>query len=110
MSVSDEYITRVQQLDELVANVQDTFAHTTCTERMPQVLRDCVSSNGDHLSAEAVTCLLQLADDMVNNAEVPLPSTFPEQAAKSPTSKHWESLLAGKGYRWQNSPWFLVER
>ncbi|EEY63283.1 uncharacterized protein PITG_21292 [Phytophthora infestans T30-4] len=87
MSVSDEYITRVQQLDELVANVQDTFAHTTCTERMPQP-----------------------ADDLVNNAEVPLPSIFPEQAAKSPTSKHWESLLAGKGYRWQNSPWFLVEQ
>ncbi|KAF1784355.1 S-adenosyl-L-methionine-dependent methyltransferase [Phytophthora cactorum] len=110
MTVSDKYIARVQQQDELVANVPDTFAHTTCTVRMPQVLRDSVSYNGDRLSAEAAKRLLQLADNMVNNAEITLPSTFPEQAAKSPTSRHWESLLAGKNCTWQNSPWFLVEQ
>ncbi|ETL93348.1 hypothetical protein L917_08485 [Phytophthora nicotianae] len=110
MNVSDKYIARMQQHDEVVANMPDTFAHTTCTIRMPQVLRDCVSNNGDRLSSEAVKRLLLLADDMVKNAEIPLPSTFPEQAAKSLTSKHWESLLAGNSYTWQNSPWFLVEQ
>ncbi|KAG7376072.1 hypothetical protein PHYPSEUDO_014510 [Phytophthora pseudosyringae] len=110
MGVSDKFIERVQQQDELVANVPDTFAHTTCTVRLPQVLRDCVANNGDRLSAEQGRRLLQLADDIANDAEVPLPSQFLEQAAKSPTSKHWERLLAGKGYTWQNSPWFLVEQ
>ncbi|KAL4138156.1 hypothetical protein PRIC2_001663 [Phytophthora ramorum] len=110
MGVSDQFIELLQQQEELVANVPDTFAHTTCTVRMPQVLRDCVAKNGDRLSAEEGRRLLQLADDMANNAEIPLPSQFPEQAAKSPTSKHWESLLVGKSYTWQNSPWFLVEQ
>jgi hypothetical protein len=110
MGVSDEFIARVQQQDELVANVPDTFAHTTCTVRMPQVLRDCVAKNGDRFSAEQRKQVLQLADDMANDAEIPLPSTVSDQAATSPTSKHWEGLLAGKGYTWQNSPWFLVEQ
>ncbi|KAL3664020.1 hypothetical protein V7S43_010906 [Phytophthora oleae] len=110
MGVSDEYIERLQQLEELKANVPETFAHTTCTVRMPQVLRDCVANNGNRFTTEESKWLMQLADDMANNAKIPLPSTFPEQAVKSPTSKHWENLLAGKGYTWQNSPWFLVEQ
>ncbi|KAG1693527.1 hypothetical protein DVH05_023292 [Phytophthora capsici] len=110
MGVSDEYIARLQQLEELTADVPDTFAHTTCTVRMPQVLRDCVASNGDRLTTEQAKRLLQLADDMANDEEIPLPSTFSDQVAKSPLSKHWENLLAGKGYTWQKSPWFLVEQ
>ncbi|GMF26446.1 unnamed protein product [Phytophthora lilii] len=66
---------------------------------MPQLLRDCVAKNDERLSAELGPRLLQLADDMANDAEIPLPSKFPEQAAKSPTSKHWESLLVGKATR-----------
>ncbi|OWY96633.1 hypothetical protein PHMEG_00033053 [Phytophthora megakarya] len=110
MGVSKEFMERIQQLDELVANVPDTFAHTTCTVRMPQVLRDCVAKNKDHFSPEETKRLLQLAEDLAKDAEIPLPSTFPEQAAKSPTSQHWERLLTGKEYTWQNSPWFLVEQ
>ncbi|KAE9350406.1 hypothetical protein PF008_g6451 [Phytophthora fragariae] len=110
MGVSNKFIERIQQQDGLVANEPDTFAHSTCTVRMPQVLRDCVAKNGERFSADERKRLLQLADDMANDAEIQLPSAFPEQAAKSPTSKHWESLLAGKGYTWQNSPWFMCEQ
>ncbi|KAG6621941.1 uncharacterized protein IUM83_07460 [Phytophthora cinnamomi] len=110
MGVSDEFVERVQQLDGLVADEPGTFAHTTCTVRMPHVLRDCVAKNGERLSAVECKRLLQLADDMADDAEIQLPSAFPDQAAKSPTSKHWERLLAGKGFTWQNSPWFLVEQ
>ncbi|KAF1782619.1 Tr-type G domain, conserved site [Phytophthora cactorum] len=48
--------------------------------------------------------------DMVNDAVISLPSQYPEQAAKSPTSAQWETLLKGKNYTWQNSPWFLSEQ
>ncbi|RLN55284.1 hypothetical protein BBP00_00008563 [Phytophthora kernoviae] len=77
---------------------------------MPNLLRDCVASNRDHSSAKQSKRLLELADDLINNAKISLPSQYPEQAAKSPSSAHWEELLAGKDYTWQDSPWFMVEQ
>eukprot|EP00644_Phytophthora_capsici_P003272 jgi/Phyca11/541765/estExt2_Genewise1Plus.C_PHYCAscaffold_70666 len=83
MAVSAEFLARVYAGEEIFTNVPGTFANES---------------------------LLQLADDLVNDAVIPLPSQYAEQAAKSPTSAQWEELLKGKNYTWQNSPWFMCEQ
>ncbi|KAE9016992.1 hypothetical protein PF011_g6909 [Phytophthora fragariae] len=110
MGISTEFIARVNQGEEIYTNVPGTFANETFKSRLPGLVRDCVAHNRERFSGEQCTRLLQLADDMINDAVIPLPSQFAEQAAKSPTSKQWETLLAGKGYTWQNSPWFMCEQ
>ncbi|GMF51751.1 unnamed protein product [Phytophthora fragariaefolia] len=110
MSASAEYLARVQQLKEIYTNVPGTFANESYLTRLPGLVRDCVEHNRDRFSEEQCKRLLQLADDMINDAVIPLPSQYPEESAKSPTSAQWETLLAGKGYTWQNSPWFMCEQ
>ncbi|KAG6622035.1 uncharacterized protein IUM83_07458 [Phytophthora cinnamomi] len=110
MSTSAEHIARVQQLEEIYTNVPGTFANESYLTRLPGLVRDCVAHNRDRFSDEQCRRLMQLADDMVNDAVIPLPSQYPQESAKSPTSAQWETLLAGKGYTWQNSPWFMCEQ
>ncbi|RLN26529.1 hypothetical protein BBJ28_00027221, partial [Nothophytophthora sp. Chile5] len=110
MVVSAAFLARVQQGEELWTNVPGTFANESYLTRLPGLVRDCEALNRSRFTAEQSQQLLQLADDMVHDAAIPLPSQFAEQSAKSPTSAHWETLLAGKGYTWQNSPWFLGEQ
>ncbi|KAH7463109.1 Damage-control phosphatase ARMT1 [Phytophthora ramorum] len=107
--MSTEFLALLHQQPQYFTNVPDTFVDATYKSRMPELVRDCVEMNRDTFSAEQSKRLLKLADDMVNNEKIPLPSQFPEQAAKSRTSAEWESLLAGKGYTWQHAPWFLSE-
>ncbi|KAG6587237.1 uncharacterized protein IUM83_02744 [Phytophthora cinnamomi] len=110
MGVSAEFLSRVQQLEEIYTNVPGTFANESYVTRLPGLVRDCVAHNRDRFSDEQCQRLLQLADDMVNDAVIPLPSQFPLESAKSPISAQWEALLTSKGYTWQNSPWFLCEQ
>ncbi|CAH0484418.1 unnamed protein product [Peronospora farinosa] len=110
MGVSSEFLERVYKRKEIFANVPGTFANESYTSRLPGLVRDCVSNNRERFSEEQSKRLLQLADDMVNDAVIPLPSEYPEQFTKSPTSAEWEALLKGKDYTWQNSPWFLSEQ
>ncbi|CAH0480593.1 unnamed protein product [Peronospora belbahrii] len=110
MGVSVEFLTQVQQYEELFTNVPGTFANESYTSRLPGLVRDCVANNRERFTEEQSKRLLQLADDMVNDAVISLPSEYPEQFTKSPTSVQWEALLKGKGYTWQNSPWFLSEQ
>ncbi|KAK1934543.1 Protein-glutamate O-methyltransferase [Phytophthora citrophthora] len=107
---SPEFLARVQQYQEIPTNVPGTFANESYLTRLPGLVRDCVANNSDRFSEEQNKRLLQLADDLVNDAVIPLPSAYPEEYAKSPTSAHWEELLKGKNYTWQNSPWFLNEQ
>ncbi|KAL4110118.1 hypothetical protein PRIC1_001811 [Phytophthora ramorum] len=107
---SPEFIVRTQQYEEIFTNVPGTFANESYISRLPGLVRDCVANNRERFSEEQCQRLLQLADDMVNDAVIPLPSQYPEESAKSPTSAQWETLLAGKGYTWQNSPWFMCEQ
>ncbi|KAH7463104.1 Damage-control phosphatase ARMT1 [Phytophthora ramorum] len=107
---SPEFIVRTQQYEEIFTNVPGTFANESYISRLPGLVRDCVANNRGRFSEEQCQRLLQLADDMVNDAVIPLPSQYPEESAKSPTSAQWETLLAGKGYTWQNSPWFMCEQ
>uniref|UniRef100_H3GGB7 Sugar phosphate phosphatase n=1 Tax=Phytophthora ramorum TaxID=164328 RepID=H3GGB7_PHYRM len=107
---SPEFIVRTQQYEEIFTNVPGTFANESYISRLPGLVRDCVANNSERFSEEQCQRLLQLADDMVNDAVIPLPSQYPEESAKSPTSAQWETLLAGKGYTWQNSPWFMCEQ
>ncbi|KAG7396903.1 hypothetical protein PHYBOEH_001593 [Phytophthora boehmeriae] len=110
MRVSTEFLARVQQEEEIFANKPGSFAHETCVSRLPDVLRDCVASNRDQFSVEQSKRILELADDLISNAKIPLPSQYPDQASKTPASAHWEKLLIGKDYTWQDSPWFMVEQ
>ncbi|KAF1782610.1 protein of unknown function DUF89 [Phytophthora cactorum] len=110
MAVSAEFLARVYAGEEIFTNVPGTFASESFKSRLPGLVRDCVASNRERFSEEQCKRLLQLADDMVNDAVISLPSQYPEQAAKSPTSAQWETLLKGKNYTWQNSPWFLSEQ
>ncbi|KUF81308.1 hypothetical protein AM588_10000248 [Phytophthora nicotianae] len=110
MTVSAEFLARVYAGEEIFTNVPGTFANESYKSRLPGLVRDCVDSNRERFSEEKCNRLLQLADDMVNDAVIPFPSQYPEQAAKSPTSAQWESLLKDKNYTWQNSPWFLSEQ
>lgn len=106
---STDFLARLEQQQPIFTNVPNTFVNDSYKSRMPDILRECVSVNRDHFSTEQCERLLKLADDMVNDAPIPLPSQFPEQASKSTTSAEWESFLAGKGYTWHNVLWFLSE-
>ncbi|KAG1693525.1 hypothetical protein DVH05_023290 [Phytophthora capsici] len=107
---SPEFLALVQQYEEIPTNVPGTFANESYLTRLPGLVRDCVAYNSHRFSEEQSKRLLQLADDLVNDAVIPLPSEYPEEASKAPTSAHWEELLKGKNYTWQNSPWFLNEQ
>ncbi|OWY94238.1 hypothetical protein PHMEG_00036089, partial [Phytophthora megakarya] len=107
--MSVEFLALLHQQRPYFTNVPDTFVDATYKSRMPELVRDCVAMNHDTFSAEQSKRLLNLADSMMNNAEIPLPSQYPEQAAKSQTSPEWEGLLTGKHYTWQNAPWFMSE-
>uniref|UniRef100_M4BSJ1 Sugar phosphate phosphatase n=1 Tax=Hyaloperonospora arabidopsidis (strain Emoy2) TaxID=559515 RepID=M4BSJ1_HYAAE len=110
MGVSSEFLTRVQQYEEMFTNVPGTFANESFKSRLPGLVRDCVANNCERFSSDQNNRLLQLAEDMIDDAAIPLPSQYPEQFTKSPTSAQWETLLKGKNYTWQNAPWFLVEQ
>ncbi|KAL3664021.1 hypothetical protein V7S43_010907 [Phytophthora oleae] len=110
MAVSAEFLARVYAGEEIFTNVPGTFANESYKSRLPGLVRDCVANNRDRFSDKQCKRLLQLADDLVNDAVIPLPSEYPEESAKSPTSAHWEELLKGKNYTWQNSPWFMCEQ
>ncbi|KAG7380849.1 hypothetical protein PHYPSEUDO_006742 [Phytophthora pseudosyringae] len=107
--MTTKFLALLEQQRPYFTNVPGTFVDATYKSRMPELVRDCVAMNRDIFSPEQSERLQKLADDMINNVEIPLPSQYPEQAVKSTTSSEWESLLAGKGYKWQNAPWFLSE-
>ncbi|KAF1784351.1 protein of unknown function DUF89 [Phytophthora cactorum] len=103
MAVSAEFLARVYAGEEIFTNVPAPSPTNRLNPDYPDF-------NRERFSEEQCKRLLQLADDMVNDAVISLPSQYPEQAAKSPTSAQWETLLKGKNYTWQNSPWFLSEQ
>ncbi|KAG2765187.1 hypothetical protein PC112_g25654, partial [Phytophthora cactorum] len=76
MGVSAEFLARVQQYEEIFTNVPGTFANESYTTRLPGLVRDCVASNRERFSEEQCKRLLQLADDMVNDAVISLPSQY----------------------------------
>jgi len=104
--VSAEFLARVKQLPLVWSNEPGSFAHLGFTSRYPALVRDCVELNGDGFSSEQRRRMLQLAQELAQDAEIPLPSTL--HVALGPTSEEWEKLLSGKGYRWHNAPWFLA--
>ncbi|TDH73218.1 hypothetical protein CCR75_000528 [Bremia lactucae] len=110
MNVSEAFLARVLQLEEIFTNVSGTFANESYKTRLPGLIHDCVTHNRRRFSEDQCKRLLQLASDMASDAVILLPSQYPEQIAKSPLSDQWENLLKGKGYTWQNSPWFLSEQ
>ncbi|CAI5714124.1 unnamed protein product [Peronospora destructor] len=59
--------------------------HFDCLDWFVTVWPTIVSDS----SKEQSKRLLQLADDMVNNAVIPLPSEYPEQLTKSSTNAEW---------------------
>jgi hypothetical protein len=107
--MSAEFLALLQQQRPYFTNVPGTFVGATFKSRMPELVRDCVAMNRGTFSTEQSKRLQRLAEGMVNDAEIPLPAQYPEQAAKSRTSAEWQSLLVGKGYTWQHAPWFLSE-
>ncbi|KAK1934529.1 Protein-glutamate O-methyltransferase C1393.13 [Phytophthora citrophthora] len=63
-------------------------------------------SSTDQFSLEQSKKLLQLAQELEFDADIPLPSTL--NVTWGATTAEWEKLLSGKGYRWHNAPWFLA--
>ncbi|GMF16206.1 unnamed protein product [Phytophthora fragariaefolia] len=103
---SAEFLVRVEQLPLVWSNEPGSFARLGFTSRYPALVRDCVEQNGGHFSAEQQRRLLQLAQELERDAEIPLPSTL--GAKFGATTQEWETLLRGKGFRWHNAPWFLA--
>ncbi|ETK86790.1 hypothetical protein L915_08655, partial [Phytophthora nicotianae] len=68
MTVSAEFLARVYAGEEIFTNVPGTFANESYKSRLPGLVRDCVDSNRERFSEEKCNRLLQLADDMVNDA------------------------------------------
>ncbi|KAG6621881.1 uncharacterized protein IUM83_07440 [Phytophthora cinnamomi] len=104
--VSTEFLARVEQLPLVWSSEPGSFARLGFTSRYPALVRDCVELNGDRFSVQQRQRLLQLAQELENDAEIPLPSTL--AATIGATTEEWETLLRGKGYRWHDAPWFLA--
>ncbi|KAF1785370.1 Tr-type G domain, conserved site [Phytophthora cactorum] len=113
-----EFLARVQQYEEIFTNVPAPSPMNPNTTRLPGLVRDCVASNRERFSEEQCKRLLQLADDMVNDAVISLPSQYPEQAAKSPTSAQWRPYSRGRTTRGRTrrggelkevTPWVLLQ-
>lgn len=107
---SGAFLARVNELRELHTDVRGTFINDSYLTRLPDLARDVVVLNNMRLDAAKLQRLSQLAEELVADAKIPLPSEIaPGEAKLAPTSAHWEQLLVGKDYTWQNSPWFLSE-
>ncbi|KAL4161165.1 Hairy/enhancer-of-split with YRPW motif protein 2 [Phytophthora ramorum] len=104
--VSSGFLVRVEQLPLVWSDVPGSFARLGFTSRYPALVRDCVELNGAGFPVETRQRLLQLARELEQDAEIPLPSAIGVELGT--TSEEWENLLAGKGYRWHNAPWFLA--
>lgn len=109
-TVSDEFLARCQRYPEITTNIKGSFVNGAYVLRLLELIRDVVTTNQEHLTQLQLNRLTQLADDLVADAIIPLPSDYPDESCLSPTSAHWETLLAGKGHTWQSSPWFLNEQ
>ncbi|KAL3664036.1 Hairy/enhancer-of-split with YRPW motif protein 2 [Phytophthora oleae] len=103
---SPEFIARVERLPLVWSNEPGSFARLGFTHRYPALMRDCVELNGDRFSPKQSQKLLQLAQELELDADIPLPSTL--NVMWGATTSEWEKLLSGKGYRWHNAPWFLA--
>ncbi|TYZ68869.1 hypothetical protein PybrP1_000081 [[Pythium] brassicae (nom. inval.)] len=110
-SPTPAFLALLAQQQLLLTNERGTFAHESYTERLPELVRDTAARNAARLSAEQLAALERLASGMQHDAAIPLPAeAAPEEAARAPLSPHWTQLFAGKGYTWQNAPWFLSEQ
>jgi hypothetical protein len=108
---SADFLALVEQLHELRTDVRGTFASESYMTRLPGLVRDVVALNADRLTPAQLERLSKLADELVADARIPLPfEAAPEESRLSPTSAHWEELLRGRDYTWQDSPWFLGEQ
>lgn len=110
-SPTPAFLALLAQQQLLLTNERGTFAHESYTERLPELVRDTATRNAARLSSEQLAALEQLASGMQHDAAILLPAeAAPVEAALAPLSPHWTQLLAGKGYTWQNAPWFLSEQ
>ncbi|KAK1934546.1 hypothetical protein P3T76_011155 [Phytophthora citrophthora] len=87
MDSMTDFFARLHQQDQLFTNVPGSYVNEAYTSRMPELLRDCVADNSEILSKEQSKRLLKLADDLINDTEIPLPSQF---ASQGPTGAEWE--------------------
>lgn len=108
-STTPAFLAQLAQQELLFTNVPGTFANDSYVERLPQLVRDVATRNSQRLSQSQLDALAHLAADMTSDAAIPLPSRFEAEAKLAPTTTHWTQLLEGKGYTWQNAPWFLSE-
>lgn len=104
------FLAQLAQHELLYTNVPGTFANDSYRERLPALVRDVARRNAARLSAAQLAALEELALDMMRDAAIPLPARFGAEASLAPTTAHWTSVLDGKNYTWQNSPWFLSEQ
>lgn len=110
-STTPAFLAQLAQHELLHTNEPGTFAFESYTDRLPELVRDTAARNAARLSAEQLAALEALASGMQRNAAVPLPAeAAPAEAELAPLTPHWTALLAGKGYTWQNAPWFLTEQ
>ncbi|CAI5744494.1 unnamed protein product [Peronospora destructor] len=63
--------------------------HFDCLDWFVTVWPTIVSDSSEEQNKR----LLQLADDMVNDAVIPLPSEYPEQLTKSSTNAEWSDKI-----------------
>uniref|UniRef100_K3WZW1 Sugar phosphate phosphatase n=1 Tax=Globisporangium ultimum (strain ATCC 200006 / CBS 805.95 / DAOM BR144) TaxID=431595 RepID=K3WZW1_GLOUD len=104
------FLAELAQQELLWTNVPGTFANESYVERLPALVDDVARRNRARLSAQQLDALAKLANDMKQDAVIPMPASFGEEATLAPLTPHWNQVLDGHGYTWQNSPWFLSEQ
>ncbi|KAJ0402454.1 hypothetical protein ATCC90586_009274 [Pythium insidiosum] len=106
-SVSATFLQELERHELLHSHVKGSFANDSFIDRLPNLVRDVARRNASRLSAEQTARLMQLADDLVRDARIPMPDEV--VGKQGAITDHWAQLLAGKNYTWQRSPWFLSE-
>jgi uncharacterized protein with ATP-grasp and redox domains len=80
----------------------NAFAHATMTDRLPGIIRDVQDEND--FSSSVMDALDRLHDDMLNDAEMPLP------ALPAPDADIWrQAFTLRRGETWLHTDWFFAE-
>jgi uncharacterized protein with ATP-grasp and redox domains len=80
----------------------NAFAHATMTERLPGIIREVQDAND--LPPATLEALDRLHEDMLQDAEMPLP------ALPAPDADMWrQTFTLRRGETWLNTAWFFAE-
>jgi hypothetical protein len=110
MAPSTEFLVAVAKQKLLKTNEKGTFANDSFLTRLPHLVLDVATNNRPRLTEKQYLDLLNLAEDLKNDAQIP-PLITPENKSTKDRedTKKWMHLLTIFEFSWQNAPWFYAE-